>query len=338
MKPHEPNVDRLSAECDRPLASFGLTDRQARFLVTVMRHAGVFVGRQYCAYSRIVRGQKLTDFVDGLVRRRFASRYQAAHRRAWMYHVHSKRLYRAIGQTDNRHRKPVTLGRAVERLMLLDAVLSDRETRWLATEVDKRHHFTDRTTLTADELPRVVFGKGPQFAVRYFPDKCPIGLAADLRTQIFLYPVTESNPAGLRTFIYRHAELWRALARWELRLVVPPHLRQASALFESVAVEELTGTLRLEVIADLRWFFEESRRLAEGHLARDPERLRFLRSSFRRPRYAALYRYWKQAGDVSLLALASPVLREAMARGWGRVTCVYPSHTYQHLAPLMGSA
>lgn len=27
--------------------AFGLTDRQARFLVTVMLHSGVFVGRQY---------------------------------------------------------------------------------------------------------------------------------------------------------------------------------------------------------------------------------------------------------------------------------------------------
>jgi hypothetical protein len=32
-------------------ASVGLTDRQSRFLVTVVRHAGVFVGRQYAAFA-----------------------------------------------------------------------------------------------------------------------------------------------------------------------------------------------------------------------------------------------------------------------------------------------
>src|SRR5207249_7211016 len=52
-EPHGPNVDRrLSRGCDRSLASFALTDRQTRFLVTVMRHAGVFVGPTVCGVRR----------------------------------------------------------------------------------------------------------------------------------------------------------------------------------------------------------------------------------------------------------------------------------------------
>lgn len=70
-----------------------------------------------------------------------------------MYHVHSKRLCRAIGETDNRHRKPVTLGRAIERVMLLDVVFADRETRWHATEADRRVHFTGVTELRPEKLP-----------------------------------------------------------------------------------------------------------------------------------------------------------------------------------------
>ena len=35
----------------------GFTRRQAGFLVTVMLHSGVCLGRQYCAYSRIVRAE-----------------------------------------------------------------------------------------------------------------------------------------------------------------------------------------------------------------------------------------------------------------------------------------
>ena len=59
------------------------------------------------------------------------------HHRARLYHVHHKPLYRAIGEPDNRHRRPTALPRAVERLMVLDAVLADRARTWLATERDK---------------------------------------------------------------------------------------------------------------------------------------------------------------------------------------------------------
>jgi hypothetical protein len=45
----------------------GLTERQTRFLVTVMRHAGVFVGRQYTAFAGITHGQKVHDVIDKLL-------------------------------------------------------------------------------------------------------------------------------------------------------------------------------------------------------------------------------------------------------------------------------
>ena len=113
------------------VARKGFTDRQAGFLVTVMLHSGVCIGRQYCAYARIVRGQKVYDFFGSLVTKKFATSYAAAHRRAHIFHLHSKRLYAAIGEPHNRNRKPVTLARAVERLMLLDAVIAERRLQWL---------------------------------------------------------------------------------------------------------------------------------------------------------------------------------------------------------------
>ena len=79
-------ADRVQA-----VAKKGFTDRQAGFLVTVMLHSGVCISRQYCAYARIVRGQKVFDFFSSLVAKRFATSYSAAHRRAYIYHVHSNR-------------------------------------------------------------------------------------------------------------------------------------------------------------------------------------------------------------------------------------------------------
>lgn len=98
-----PNRDRRCAECDRPLASFGFTDRQSRFLVTVMRHAGVFVGRQYAAFAGITHGQKVHDFIQTLLVRRFATSIELGTTgRTRIIHVHYKPLYAAIDEPDNR--------------------------------------------------------------------------------------------------------------------------------------------------------------------------------------------------------------------------------------------
>jgi hypothetical protein len=40
------------------VAGFGFIERQARFLVTVMVHSGVFLERQYCTFAGISHGQK----------------------------------------------------------------------------------------------------------------------------------------------------------------------------------------------------------------------------------------------------------------------------------------
>jgi hypothetical protein len=43
------------------LQPLGFTERQVRFLVTVMLHSGVFLERQYCRFAGITHGQKTLD-------------------------------------------------------------------------------------------------------------------------------------------------------------------------------------------------------------------------------------------------------------------------------------
>lgn len=50
---------------------FGLTERQACFLAMVMLHSAMFVGRQYAAFAGITHGQKVHDFIEALLIRRF---------------------------------------------------------------------------------------------------------------------------------------------------------------------------------------------------------------------------------------------------------------------------
>ena len=107
----------------KAIADHGFTERQAGFLVTVMLHSGVCLGRHYSAFARITHGQKVQDFFQKLVARKYASARRCGHNTARLFHIHHKPLYEAIGEPDNRHRRPLPLSRAVERLMVLDAVL-----------------------------------------------------------------------------------------------------------------------------------------------------------------------------------------------------------------------
>jgi hypothetical protein len=326
------------AERVRAVAKNGFTDRQAGFLVTVMLHSGVCVGRQYCVYARITRGQKVYDFFSALVDKKWATSYAAAHRRAYIYHVQNKRLYRAIGELNNRNRKPVTVARAVERLMVLDAVLAERSLRWLGTEREKVEYFRGATTLRPQELPHLAFGGGPAKTIRYFPDKLPIGLTGDGRTHLFLYLVNRTTPVDFRAFLHRHAELLRALPEWELRLLVPRHLVAVAPLYEAAAREELSRPLRLDDAAELRWYFVQQRRVERGGAPEDFQRFRRACRAFRAPRFHSLYRAWKTSGDGPVHATVSPVLEDAIARHRGQVKRAVLPHVYAHLTPLVGSA
>jgi hypothetical protein len=99
------DIGRNVAKRTAAVAGFGFTERQARFLVTVMEHAGVFVERQYCAFAGIAHGQKTHDFIEKLLLHEFAREIRpGALHRGRLYHVHAKRLYAAIDETDNRNR------------------------------------------------------------------------------------------------------------------------------------------------------------------------------------------------------------------------------------------
>src|SRR5207249_5077443 len=89
--------DRVKA-----VAEFGFTERQARFLVTVMLHAGVCVPRQYATFAGTAYGHNVTKFFDRLVQRRFAKVCRCVHNRAELYHVRYQPLYGAIGQPQSR--------------------------------------------------------------------------------------------------------------------------------------------------------------------------------------------------------------------------------------------
>lgn len=200
------------------VARFGFTTRQAKFLVTVMRHSGVCLPRQYAAFAGIVYGQKTRAFFTSLVVRRYASSCPCIHNRALVYHVHHQPLYRAIGEPHSRLRRPVSAASVVPRLMLLDVVLTSPETMWLAGEAEKVAHFAEVALPVVERLPHAGAVTSPGRAVRRFPDHLPIGIEPTGRA-VFLYPMTISSVAQFRSFLRRHAPLFGTLPAWTLRII-----------------------------------------------------------------------------------------------------------------------
>jgi hypothetical protein len=84
----------------------GFPMRQARFLVHVLVFSGVFLERQYRAFTGFVHGQKTADFLSKLVGDGYAIAITpGALHRGRFYHVQYKPLYEAIGEPNNCHRK-----------------------------------------------------------------------------------------------------------------------------------------------------------------------------------------------------------------------------------------
>jgi hypothetical protein len=322
--------ERVSA-----VASLGFTERQAAFLVLVMLHSGVCLGRQYCTFAGIVRGQKMADFFQKLVAKRYATPYTCGHNKARVYHVHSVRLYDAIGQRDVRFRKRSALGRAIERVMLLDHVIAHRHFTWLGAEHDKVAHFLTTTFLRPEQLPRLTFGRAPEMTVRYFPDKLPVGVSPDARSHVFLYLLSQPVVADFRIFLRRHAELLRALPTWSIRLLVPRGVEADVAdAYEAVFREELATPLHPVVANELRWFY----RSADVTETVDRVRLRRARRAFGAPRFHAIRKAWLQDGDRVVDLAMSTALADAIARESGRFERYELPRQYFHLASMVGSA
>jgi hypothetical protein len=306
-----------------------------------MLHSGVFVGRQYCAFAGITHGQKVHDFVEKLLARRFATATTfGRQQRARIFHVHYKPLYAAIGERDNRHRKPVPIARAIERLMILDGVLTDPTHVWLGTERDKRRYFIGRvgTRLEEHEYPRLVFGTPPKTTIRNFPDKLPIGVDPEGRRHVFVYLPTSLTPMDFRVFLLRHAELFHALGQWTVRVLFPRPNRSLATSFEAGAYDQLAKPLRPSEVDELRWLFRQRKAGAAVPLNSDSARLVAASKMFRAPRFQALYRRWLEAGDPALWLAQSPAFLDAIERGDARIECIALPHSYLHLTSLIGTA
>lgn len=334
----------IDAVDDRSMAirQLGFSPQQAQFLVTVLLHAGVFVERQYCTFAHIRHGHWSVDLIRRLLRLGLAREIQpGARHRGRLFHLHSKRLYRLVGEPDSRFRRPAPTGRLVERLMVLDAVLDDPERLWLATEREKTRHFEARLAdrrLEPRDFPHLTFRSNGGETLRLFPDKLPIGVDHRGDHYVFAYLATRLAPVDFRAFLHRHAVVWRMLGKLTVRVLVPPQFDAAIPAYRQAAREDLLSPLSMSEIGDLQWYFEERRRLEAG--GSEPPTPRFSESArrFRAPRFGALYRAWQRDPVNVLWGATSSGLVDAFQSGDATLEFVALTRPYLHLAHLVGTA
>jgi hypothetical protein len=342
-----PYVSPHLCESARPgrvaaIMEFGFTLRQARFLAHALVYSGVFLERQYRTFAGIAHGQKTHDFLAKLVNGGYARAITpGALHRGRLFHVQYKPLYEAIGEPNNRNRKPASLGRFVERLMLLDAVLADTQCSWLGTERDKMNYFEAylEKDLPKDWYPHHSFGEGPEKTKRYFPEKLPIGSPRDGgRRHVFLYLVTREVPAEFRLFLLRHADLLRAVGEWTIRLLVPRRLRKAVAVYRYAVRDAFKTPLTPEEVDELDWYFRARLGCASDPAPDSDLDIATAARKFGAARFRALRRRWAHGGKPALWSAQAVGLRDQMERGWGRVEFAELPHQYLQLTPLVGVA
>jgi hypothetical protein len=326
-----------SGERVQAVVEYGFTEREARFLVLVMRHSGLCVKRQYAALAGIANGgEKCNAFFGKLVRRGFAIATDCVHNRAHLYHVHSKPLYHAIGKPDSRYRRTVPARAAGERLMRLDAALISPDLEWLTTRSEKVAYLASRTAADAREAHIDGPVQQPANVVNQFPGTFPIGIDRSGRA-VLLYLATKPWTDDFRTFLVDHAALLGVTPTWTLRLVFPQPLRRAVAAYQTAVYEELENRLHADTIRELQHYFFHRRRDTE--LTTLPESLRAILTRYAAvyggPRFTHLYRRWL-TDEQAALTPVSPAIQASLAAGHAAVECVILSHAYEHLSPLVG--
>lgn len=324
-------VERVQA-----IADYGFTDRQARFLVLVMRHAGLCIKRHYGVFAGVPSGgEKCNAFFRRLVRRGFASMSPCLHNRARLFHLHYKPLYHAIGEPESRYRRAVPARQVMHRLMRVDAALISPDLGWLTTRAEKL------AWLATHRQPE---GSAPPLdplvdRSDLLPGTFPIGVDATGRL-VVLYVVTVPWTEDFRLFLKGHEPVLAAAPTWTLRIVFPASLQRVVADYTRAVREELESPLADP--SEVNWFFFHRRRgtdwreyLKPGSEGLKAKAMRCL-TAYSGPRFTLLYRRWLTEAEAALMPV-SPCIREALASGRAGLECVVLPHDYEPFSPLVST-
>ena len=195
----------------------------AQWIALVCLHSGVFTRAQYQAFFR-AHPERARRFVRRMLAQKMAT--EGLQPVPWgrplqVCHITHKRLYRALGVPNIRHRRESAPEVRARRLLSLDYVLEHPDFVWFPTETEKIDAFGGGLGIDRTLFPQRIYHGGGGGVARFFPLKLPIGLIQDQRRIAFVYidPGHDTDSA-LRSWGEDHAALWNALRRKGLRVHV----------------------------------------------------------------------------------------------------------------------
>ena len=114
----------------------GYTPEEARFIYIVATHSGYFTHRQFLEFSGTKPGKHSQKFLTKLLTHKHATyhTYQSGGR---VYHIFSRKVFKAIDRDDLRTRRRHQLDYIKTRVVALDFVLSNLNCEYLETEAEK---------------------------------------------------------------------------------------------------------------------------------------------------------------------------------------------------------
>ncbi|MGH9533449.1 MAG: hypothetical protein ACRD2E_01170 [Terriglobales bacterium] len=209
------------------LTTLGYTEREAAFLRMVAMHSGVFLTRQYLAYTGAGYGKAVHGFIAKLVTKRHG-RPIAYGDNQTLYHLTNKRIYRVLGIEDSNNRRARSDATLKTRLMALDFVLAHADARWLETEAEKIAFFSQEFGARPGHLPGKTYPSrngGARPCSRYFVEKFPIfivqegaDLGSDANPEVAFSFIDDGQVtvSSFCSFLDRYAPLIGLIPRFRL--------------------------------------------------------------------------------------------------------------------------
>ena len=217
---------------EKELEPLGWTGPEAEWIALVCLHSGIFTRVQFCDYFGASR-KRAQRFVQALLERGEAVEPPAPtfFGGAKICRISSRRIYRALGIENARHRRQGAADVTLRRLLSLDYVLEHPGMNWLPTETEKVSRF-EALGLDRGLLPHRVYKGATGRQKRYFALKLPIAVDGETATFAYADPGNKTYD-GLRSWGATHGQLWGRYGKRESGSgspPSPPHTSPLSAL------------------------------------------------------------------------------------------------------------
>lgn len=307
----------MTADRDRcqALEMLGYTARQAQFLVRVALHGGYFLRRQYVTFTGTPHGQATVRFLARCVAREHV-RVLPYGREGHVFHLSARPLYAAIGEEDNRNRRPAEWDAVIRKLMTLDFVLAHPTARFLATEAEKVELLRERSIPSAvwphrSYPPRRTTGR---VTTRYFVDKMPWYQQGDDARVWIAYVDGERTLQGFQSFLDQYRALLASLPSGVI-YVAPTAWHGAIHAAFTKALESRAP----DIMSRFREYCELRRTIDAAHsnwpLTPD-QRRRFREQSadFLTPAFDALYKTFIETSALSSTDVAAAAFPPCLLR------------------------